>query len=226
MAALDFPASPVNNQVFNAPNGVAYVYDATRTVWMVQPVSAGFVGDFTAWGNAVAPTVSATGGFYIFPTILSGNAGGWYNTSNGRFTPPKGRYLVGFNVVVSNNASAIIYSVDLYKNGAFVMRSGGTTFAANNPQSAALAVEVDANGTDYFQVYGGGNGTGINVGNYGSFFAIPVSPNANMTQGTGDFCANQTSGFPQSGDPSEKWTAFAMSAASRTAITGVSTGRN
>lgn len=45
MAALDFPASPADGQVFNAPNGATYVFNASISAWIAsgqaQPVFIG-----------------------------------------------------------------------------------------------------------------------------------------------------------------------------------------
>jgi hypothetical protein len=185
MAAIDFPASPTNGQVFAAPNGVTYIYSSAYTAWQAQPMSAGFVGDFCAVSTA---DISLTGAglVLICPTVLAGNAGSWYNPANGRYTPPKGRYFVSGSMSAFNGGgtggSSIIY---LRKNGVQIANGYGTTTPASNQGMAVVQYVVDANGTDYFELFGL---TGASQGLCRpTFQAFPISPNANMVQGTGDF---------------------------------------
>jgi hypothetical protein len=58
---IDFPASPTDGQVFNAPNGVAYQYNATYSSWLAQSAAPG-----------VGPYLPLTGGTLAGPGTLTG----------------------------------------------------------------------------------------------------------------------------------------------------------
>ena len=89
MAAIDFPASPSIGQAFTAGNGVTYTWNGL--LWVASGASAG--GDVYA-KNSTGFGIGTTETVVSFNTIVTGNSGGWYNTSNGRFTPPAGRYFI------------------------------------------------------------------------------------------------------------------------------------
>jgi hypothetical protein len=152
MAALDFPASPTNGQVFSAPNGVVYIWSLAYTAWLAQsppPVT----GQFAAFR---ASGLSLTGSpVVIVPnTVTLGNNGNWYNIATGRYTPPAGGYLINFGCNVYNgggtNGSTVF---ELRKNGVAIGFAGPST-------ATGTAVEVEINqlttadGTDYFEVFG------------------------------------------------------------------------
>jgi hypothetical protein len=58
---IDFPASPTDGQVFNAPNGVAYQYSATYSSWLAQSAAPG-----------VGPYLPLVGGTLAGPGTLVG----------------------------------------------------------------------------------------------------------------------------------------------------------
>src|SRR5262245_57517560 len=119
--AIDFPNSPVANQVFYASNGIGYQYNATYSAWL--PISAlvappaGFYAAFNSSGVSTAWT-TVTGW-----VVQSGNEGGWL-ASNGRFTPPPGRYYVFANHPVGYTAGAITGYIKLRKNGTDLLAGG------------------------------------------------------------------------------------------------------
>lgn len=191
MAAIDFPASPVNGQVFSASNGVSYIYSTTYGLWQAQPTSSGFVGDFCA-SSTVPGMVGGSNVVATAYTLMSGNAGGWLNTTTGRYTPPKGRYQLIAMMQTYSSVSLIIGAIALRKNGVAIPGAtfNATSPAANNRCEPSVGAIVDANGTDYFEVtcYGNVNASGTDA----TFMAFPISPNANMVQGTGDFWASNS----------------------------------
>jgi hypothetical protein len=193
MAALDFPVSPTDGQVFNAPNGVTYVWSSAYTAWQAQPMSAGFVGDVSAWAtNAGSSTSLVT---ILFNTILSGNAGGWYNPANGRYTPPKGRYRLQATLWAYSSAGLSQFNVGIRKNGVYVTASIPlqTAPAANQYGSVTYHCIVDANGTDWFDVQQ--SGTAAASGSQALFDAFPISFNAAVGQaGTNAFNVRATAG--------------------------------
>lgn len=80
------------------------------------------------------------------------DVGSYYDTSTSRFTPPAGKYMLNASVDFEACTDSQIVAVYIYKNGsAFrfkVHRGAGT-----GSQSASVTALVDANGTDYFEVY-------------------------------------------------------------------------
>jgi hypothetical protein len=51
MAAIDFPASPVNNQTYTNPaTGVVYIYSTTYSAWRIVTNNVGYTGSFGATG--------------------------------------------------------------------------------------------------------------------------------------------------------------------------------
>lgn len=107
-------------------------------------------------------------------TVYSGNTNSYLNATNGRFTPPAGRYLITGAYSAYSSASLIIVNCEIRKNGSLVP---GSTFiqtspAANNWCTATSTVIVSANGTDYFEVWGYQH-VGAS-GNMAMFCAIPV----------------------------------------------------
>ncbi len=61
MAAIDFPASPVDGQVFNAPNGVTYQWNATMTAWVTVPLNVSLFAPLASpafTGTPTAPTAA------------------------------------------------------------------------------------------------------------------------------------------------------------------------
>lgn len=64
MAALDFPASPTNGQVFTS-NGSSWTYDSTKVAWRSSPYEPG-----AAITSATAPTTPQNGDI-------------WFNTNDG-----------------------------------------------------------------------------------------------------------------------------------------------
>jgi hypothetical protein len=159
---IDFPNSPSDGQTFLAPTGVQYRWVAASSLWLATSGTTPG-GDFCAYSSAPPSLVANTVTQAILNTIYSGNAGGWYNTSTGRYTPPAGRYLLmaGFFATVP---SASQLQTSLRKNGvnlagasSNLLGVGGQVPNVNwygDPQGTAI---VDASGTDYFDftIYSG-----------------------------------------------------------------------
>src|SRR5580765_1408632 len=207
MAAIDFPASPATGQLFSAANGVTYRYDGT--LWLVQAGPGGSAGDFMATSASGASIIAASPVTLIFANVMTGNSGGWYNVSNGRYTPPAGRYQISAGMAYSAAAASGIWLLP-QKNGANIplggqtMQAGSTSSSASLQDSANISFVVDANGTDYFTIQCQAQGAtlpSVIAWSYFSAFPLtgmqgPMGPP--FGGGTGDFCAILTSGgaFP------------------------------
>lgn len=167
---IDFPSAPTDGQLFWASNNVAYQWDAAKGLWLVAAAS-NVRGDFfatVASPNAVSGSLAVV----LFATVVTGNAGGWYNPANGRFTPPPGRYLLTYTLYANLTAAGHFHSY-FYKNGATIGGAASQYVAASGGNgTVANSIEVDANGTDYFDVRV--NATASGTINGANFSAIPV----------------------------------------------------
>jgi hypothetical protein len=111
----------------------------------------------------------ASGITTIIPPVVTGNAGGYYNFSNGRYTPPAGRYLLFGSAVTGYASGAIVTYFYLRKNGVVVQQSWETPANTAYYNTNKLEAILDANGTDYFDftLYGsvaGGTYQGVYIG--------------------------------------------------------------
>src|SRR5262245_33605702 len=150
--AIDFPSSGlVVGQIFVAPNGVSYQWDGT--LWKAVSMTGGNApGDFYAYtGNAGSSASPIT---ILFNSVLSGNQGGWYNASNGRYTPPAGRYKLSTQMWGYSSAGSVLIQMYVRKNGTSITASapGMTTAGANYWGGVTYDCIFDANGTDWFDV--------------------------------------------------------------------------
>jgi hypothetical protein len=151
MAALDFPNTPTDQQLFAAPNGITYQWQATPGVWIVYQGGVQ-TGDFCATGTSLG----TIGNFVVTGlSVLSGNLGSWYNPTTGRYTPPAGRYRIDAGFYAAAAGGSTLIEVSIRKNGVILpgTQLGQTTPGANLVSTAQAAVAVDANGTDYFEMW-------------------------------------------------------------------------
>ena len=186
MAALDFPASPTNGQVFVGGNGVTYTWNGT--LWLATGSSAG--GDFFA--KNTAPFVTNNTSTVVNPPVVTGNSGGHYSAA-GRHTPPVGRYkytgvFSGYYASAAQN-----FYLDLRKNGVIVEASGSTTAAANFTTVIVVDAILDMNGSDYAEFTVRSNSV-ASTGDLIAISAVPISgiqgpPGPSGPASTGDFCA-------------------------------------
>ena len=171
---IDFPNAPTVGQVFYASNGIAYRWDGTT--WIAGPTTGpgyGPTGDFFA--TMLYPGVNVGATFTtLMPPVVSGNAGGWYNVANGRYTPPPGRYFLHADVSgYAATAAAGYLGVQLRKNGMAVQDNyafTGYSYYAAPTVSATL----DANGTDWFDMQASCNQTQT-VSESITFLAYPIA---------------------------------------------------
>jgi hypothetical protein len=198
---IDFPASPIDGQVFSATNGVVYKYSATYSSWLAQNPTPplGGTGDFNAL-RTTALSLTGSPVAYALDSVVSGNAGAWFNAANGRYTPPAGRYcLRGSMNVFNSGGTAGSAQIELRKNGAIALKMTGTT-ASGSAIPLMVEANLDANGSDYFEIWAWTAASAGVIGDF-TFKSFPLTGMQGPTGGApgpvvGDFCANQTSSFP------------------------------
>lgn len=183
---IDFPNAPTDGQVFNAGNGVMYQWQATPGAWVTYSASGGAGGDFTCsayttgFGSTIATVVFGAG------QVISGNTGGWYNPANGRWTPPAGRYHVFAQVSAALSTGATLITLQLRKNGTAIYGSSQTPSTANWYGDPQVALNLDANGTDWFDIQASCN-NGSNLNAWCSFGAFPIGRVLPVLPVSGDF---------------------------------------
>jgi hypothetical protein len=75
------------------------------------------------------------------------------NTTNYRYTPAAGKYLLMFGVAYGSLSDQKRTMLELRKNGSALHRVNGTTSGSGNEAHSNGSVIVDANGTDYYEVF-------------------------------------------------------------------------
>src|SRR5215470_7253329 len=92
------PLNPYIGQLWWSPDlGQLFIYyfDGNSSQWV--PATTSVAQQATAPGDFFATytgAIAAAAGTVLFPNVITGNSGGWYNPANGRFTPPAGRYRI------------------------------------------------------------------------------------------------------------------------------------
>ena len=170
---IDFPNAPTVGQVFYASNGIGYRWDGT--LWIAGPTMGpgyGPTGDFCATlgsvsGGGIAITLIPT-------TIVSGNAGIWYSVSTGQYRPPPGRYFLYGSLTVVYSPGAMTVQLGLRKNGVLIASNTDTTGAATYSSNPNVGLVIDANGTDVFDLFGGGIGAAC-THSQTIFLAYPIA---------------------------------------------------
>jgi hypothetical protein len=195
---IDFPASPTDGQIFSATNGVVYKYSATYSSWLAQNPTPpiGGTGDFCAQQN-LGGVLGGAAATIIWSSVQTGNSGGWLNLSNGRYTPPAGRFCIISNVSGNLTAAATSLVLMLRKNGTIIAQNTDTAAAANQWSTTGVQVTADANGTDWFDVQGIASAGVTNA--TGQFLAFPLTGMQGPTGGApgpvvGDFFAAGSGG--------------------------------
>jgi hypothetical protein len=126
------------------------------TAWVNAAIAAALPanqgGDF--WARSSVGVASATAATVVNPnTVLTGNAGGWFNTANGRYTPAAGRYYIRCALFLPSSTTAVGMNVQLRKNGATILTAAGQVPGSagwyGDPRCDAL---VDAGGADYYEM--------------------------------------------------------------------------
>lgn len=131
-----------------------FAWKADTSDWIVlNPSDAGVSFSAHKNGTDQTPITSGVATKITFDTE-DFDIGGYFNTTNSRFTPPAGKYrLSGTALFAATNmaggASLIVY---IYKNGAEFARTQIQT-SSTGAQGATVTRTVAASGTDYFEFY-------------------------------------------------------------------------
>jgi hypothetical protein len=157
------------------------------------PVGTPPVGDFATAGS---PALGTTAQVMIMP-VVNGNSGSTFNPANGRWTPPAGRYNLYGAVGAYNNTTGINTNVSLRKNGVGIIGTNAAT-PVNQWNIATVETQVDANGTDYFDLWGSTSvGATASQGYFGGYPLNGIAGQAGAF-GTGfRTISNQTNGAAQ-----------------------------
>jgi hypothetical protein len=81
--------------------------------------------------------------------------GGYYDAAISRWTPPPGKYVIQAQALPqpSGLVAGQYILTDVYKNGAAVCGGVSRATGANAEVTSQASVVVDANGTDYFEIF-------------------------------------------------------------------------
>jgi hypothetical protein len=147
------------------------------TAWVNAAIAAalapfGRVGDFWAYNSAALSGFAAAVAQISPNTVGNGNAGGWYVPGTGRYTPPAGRYHI-FATCAAAAGAAVQFTLQLRKNGVNIPGAWSMETPATSGyySTAKIGVNVDASGSDYFDltIFPNAAGTTVNVVNFGAF---------------------------------------------------------
>ena len=131
------------------------------------------VGDFCAISSTTF-NLTGTAALVIVPSpAIVGNSGGYYNAATGRYTPPAGRYCLTLTGSPYNSGGTSgSANLQIRKNGVIINQANSTT-ASGAQIGMSVEATVDANGTDYFEIWGL---TGASVGqlSYLTFMSFPT----------------------------------------------------
>ena len=80
--------------------------------------------------------------------------GGYYDTTNSRWTPPAGPVQIEANVTITGTfVAGLECRAFIYKNGADFMRSSPSHTASTGGGTVSVSIMDVANGTDYYEIY-------------------------------------------------------------------------
>lgn len=137
---------------------------AATKKYVDETSGASFIG-FSAYKGSDQTGIATATATKVTFTTEEFDVGGYYDAANSKFTPPAGKYLIGARYhFTAGTADQGYIRVYLYKNG--------TLFKSLNqqlPASGSLGIEanwlVDANGTDYFEIYAyGATASSLTIG--------------------------------------------------------------
>jgi len=133
---------------------------------------------FAARNSAGQALASATMTLLQFDTEIFDSDGTYTNSSTFKFTPGvSGKYFIYSSVDLDGITDQAYVLMELYKNGSAISLAGDTIKSINfsakteNNQTFLTAI-VDANTTDYFQIYGyqSASGSKSTRTDYGNIF--------------------------------------------------------
>lgn len=152
----------VDYRMSNKPSGTAWSVGAGAPFWKLTPY-------FSAYLSSSQSLLAATWTKIAIDTKSFDN-GGYFNTSNNRYTPlipGKYRVTVSANLFTTAGGSAVNTQVAIYKNGSAAKKGGGIVGAGlvNYQNETAVTAIIDMNGsTDYVEAYANIGGSSVSVG--------------------------------------------------------------
>lgn len=81
------------------------------------------------------------------------DVGGYYDAPNSRWTPPAGKLSLTGAIYFSTCTIGDLSLLTIFKNGARYRDGGGYYIGATNLGYASIAMQDDANGTDFYELY-------------------------------------------------------------------------
>jgi hypothetical protein len=150
------PVSPTVNQLWwKSDDGIMYIYynDGNTTQWVPAAPAA-----VAKPANALQ-AFAQTGNFATAVTKIplqtpAVNQNGTWDATNNRWTPPAGTYHVSGATFIQSTTTAVGLNCAVYKNGSPVAIAQNTAGTSGFAVSATVNVVVQANGTDYFELWG------------------------------------------------------------------------
>lgn len=140
------------------PKGTSIVYsDGVQAVLVTSNAGA----SFRVHKNGVNQDVDLGGGggskLVTFST-KEFDIGSNFDTTTSRLTPPAGKYRLSASIVSRGNTGGPterMLGIELYKNGVRIAVGYGrsTINSYSDPADAKVSTIVDANGTDYFEIF-------------------------------------------------------------------------
>ena len=79
--------------------------------------------------------------------------GGYFDTTNSRFTPPAGYYSFNASVTLTASTDTSVIYLSLYKNGVGYKTGIYNKASGTGPVGSNISCLAEANGTDYFELY-------------------------------------------------------------------------
>lgn len=129
-------------------------------------------GSFSAYRNAAYSVPN--GGAVIPWDTEEWDESGWFNATNGRYTPLVGGIYRFTARVLQAIVSGTNEVVELYKNGAALKQLAVIPLSSNGPEYPASSALAQANGTtDFFEIHvtnGSGGARALTIGAGASFF--------------------------------------------------------
>jgi len=172
---VDFPNAPSDGAIFEAPNGVRYIWDAARGLWMLSGIgSLPAQGDFFARNSTQAGLAANTWYRMGFDQVISGNVDNAYDPATSKWQPPPGRYHV-FATVGGWAGTATMLHAQLRKNDSIVIQATQVPAGSNWPGDPSVVANIDADGSDVFDIWTYANNGSVIDPHTAWFGAFPIS---------------------------------------------------
>lgn len=142
-----------------------------QSTMVIQEIGVGVQGPPGPLGSAATQPAlqvfAAAGGIATSPTytkvVMAGatvDVGNYWNGANNRWIPPAGTYVLTGAVSLQSATGTIGLRAWLYKNGVGYANGMDTPVGAGGVGTANVTGVVQANGTDYFELWGSADAAG------------------------------------------------------------------